>query len=61
MRYRKSIKKNLASRTDRVKLRRREDKSVNYEDSPAVTKGFWKGAKIFTPQKRENTSWQYYV
>lgn len=48
----KSIKKNSRSRTDMAKLRRKDDKSINYEDSPATTKEFWKDAKVFMPQHK---------
>lgn len=48
----KSIKKNSRSRTDMAKLRRNDDKNINYEDSPATTKEFWKDAEVFMPQHK---------
>ena len=48
----KSIKKNSRSKTDMVKLRRKNDKSISYEDSPATTKAFWKDAEVFMPQNK---------
>jgi len=48
----KSIKKSLRSRTNLTKLRRKDDKNINYEDSPATTKAFWKGAEAFMPQHK---------
>lgn len=52
----KSIKKNSRSRTDMVKLRRKDDKSINYKDSPATTKEFWKDAEVFMPQHKLHIS-----
>lgn len=52
----KFIKKNSVSRTDMAKLRKTDDKSINYEDSPATTKEFWKDAKIFMPQHKVHIS-----
>jgi uncharacterized protein (DUF4415 family) len=34
------------------KLRRKDDKSINYADSPATTKEFWKNAGVFMPQHK---------
>jgi hypothetical protein len=47
----KSIKKSSRSRTDMAKLHRKNDKSINYEDSPATTKEFWKDAEVFMLHK----------
>ena len=52
----KSIKKNLRSRTDIAKLRQKNDKNINYEDSPATTKEFWKDAKVHMPQHKVHIS-----
>lgn len=48
----KSIRKSSRSRTDMSKLRRKDEKSINYEDSPATTKAFWKDAEVFMPQHK---------
>jgi uncharacterized protein (DUF4415 family) len=52
----KSTKKNSRSRTNMTKLRRKNDKSINYEDSPATTKAFWKDAEVFMPQHKVHIS-----
>jgi uncharacterized protein (DUF4415 family) len=48
----KSIKKKSRSKTDMAKLRRKDDKDINYEDSPATTKEFWENAEIFMPKPK---------
>ena len=52
----KSTKKNLVSRTNITKLRQKNDKNINYEDSPATTKEFWKNAEVFMPQHKVHIS-----
>ena len=52
----KSIKKSSRSRTNLTKLRRKNDKSINYSDSPATTKEFWKDAEVFMPQHKVHIS-----
>ena len=52
----KSIKKSSRSKTDMAKLRQKDDKNINYEDSPATTKKFWKDAEIFMPQHKVHIS-----
>jgi uncharacterized protein (DUF4415 family) len=52
----KSIKKNSRSKTDMAKLRQKDDKNINYEDSPATTKEFWKDADVFMPQPKIHIS-----
>jgi len=52
----KSTKKILKSRTNMAKLRRKDDKSINYEDSPATTKKFWNDAQVFMPQHKVHIS-----
>lgn len=52
----KSIKKNLRSRTNLAKLHRKDDKDINYKDSPAMTKEFWKDAEVFMPQHKVHIS-----
>jgi uncharacterized protein (DUF4415 family) len=52
----KSIKKNSRSRTNIAKLRRKDDRDINYQDSPATTKEFWKDAEIFMPQHKVHIS-----
>jgi uncharacterized protein (DUF4415 family) len=52
----KSIKKNSQSRTNLAKLQREDTKSINYEDSPATTKAFWKDADVFMPQHKVHIS-----
>lgn len=52
----KSTKKSSRSRTNIAKLRRKDDKSINYEDSPATTKEFWKDARVFMPQYKVHIS-----
>ncbi len=48
----KFTSKRSKSRTNLAKLRRKSDKSINYEDSPATTKEFWKDAEVFMPQQK---------
>lgn len=52
----KSIKKNSASRTNVVKLHRKDDRHINYDDSPATTKKFWKDAKVLMPEHKIHLS-----
>ena len=52
----KSIKKNSRSRTNMAKLRRKGDQDINYEDSPATTKKFWKDAQVFMPKHKVHIS-----
>jgi len=52
----KSIKKSSRSRTNKAMLHRKDDKNINYEDSPATTKEFWKDAKVFMPQHKVHIS-----
>lgn len=52
----KSIKKSSRNRTDMAKLRRKDDNDINYEDSPATTKSFWKDAEVFMPQHKIHIS-----
>jgi uncharacterized protein (DUF4415 family) len=52
----KPLKKSSSSRTDLAKLRRKDDKDINYEDSPATTKEFWADAKVFMPQHKVHIS-----
>lgn len=52
----KSIKKNLNSRTNIARLRRKDDKNINYDDSPATTKEFWEDAEVFMPQHKVHIS-----
>jgi uncharacterized protein (DUF4415 family) len=52
----KSTKKNVGSKTNQVKLRKKDDKSINYEDSPATTKEFWKVAEVLMPQHKVHIS-----
>ena len=52
----KSIKKSSRSRTDIARLRRKNDKDINYSDSPATDKNFWKDAEVFMPQHKVHIS-----
>ena len=52
----KSTKKTSRSRTDVAKLQQRNDKSINYEDSPATTKEFWRDAEVFMPKQKAHIS-----
>ena len=52
----KSTKRNSSSKTDLARLRRKNDKSINYEDSPATTKEFWQAAKVYLPQNKVHIS-----
>ena len=52
----KSTKKSSRSRTNLAKLRRKDDSSINYKDSPATTKAFWKDAEVFMPQHKVHIS-----
>lgn len=52
----KSIKKSSKSKTDLTKLHRKTDDDINYDDSPATTKNFWKDAKVFMPQHKVHIS-----
>lgn len=52
----KSTKKNSRNRTRLIKLSQKDDKEINYEDSPATTKEFWKDAEIFMPQHKVHIS-----
>jgi len=52
----KSIKKNSSSKTNMIKLRKKNDEDINYEDSPATTKAFWKDADVFMPQHKIHIS-----
>ncbi len=49
----KSTKKSSRkSRTDLTKLRKKDDKDINYADSPATTKEFWADAEVFMPKNK---------
>lgn len=52
----KSTKKSSHSRTNRARLRRKNDQSISYKDSPATTKEFWKDAEVFMPQHKVHIS-----
>ena len=52
----KSIKKSSRSKTNMTKLRRKDDKNINYEDSPSTTKAFWRDAEVFMPQHKIHIS-----
>jgi uncharacterized protein (DUF4415 family) len=52
----KSMKKRSGSRTDKVKLHRKGDKYLNYEDSPITDKEFWKDAEVFMPRQKVHIS-----
>jgi len=52
----KSTKKSSRSRTDMAKLRRNDDSDINYDDSPATTKAFWKDAEVFMPHHKVHLS-----
>lgn len=52
----KSIKTGSRSKTNMTKLRQKTDKGINYDDSPATTKAFWKDAKIFMPHHKVHIS-----
>lgn len=52
----KSTKKSSRSRTSMIKLRQKGDENINYEDSPATTKEFWKDADVFMPQPKVHIS-----
>ncbi len=52
----KSTKKSSHSRTNIAKLHQKNDKNINYDDSPATTKDFWEDAQIFMPQHKVHIS-----
>lgn len=52
----KNSKKSYKSRTNLVKLHKKSDKDINYADSPATTKDFWKDAEVFMPQHKVHIS-----
>ena len=52
----KYIKKNSGSRTNIKKLHGKNDRDINYEDSPATTKDFWKNATVFMPEHKIHLS-----
>lgn len=52
----KSTKKSSRSRTNIAKLCQEDDGNINYEDSPATTKKFWKDAHVFMPQHKVHIS-----
>ena len=52
----KSTKKDSRSRTNLKKLRQKNDKNINYIDSPATTEEFWQDAKVFMPQHKIHIS-----
>jgi len=37
-------------------LRQKNDKNINYIDSPATTEEFWQDAKVFMPQHKIHIS-----
>jgi uncharacterized protein (DUF4415 family) len=53
---RKSIKKDVKSKTDLTKLHRKTDTDIRYEDSPATTQEFWEDAEIVIPTKKVHLS-----
>lgn len=52
----KSIKKNVKSRTNFVKLRQKSDTGINYVDSPATNKKFWQDAEVVMPTHKIHLS-----
>ncbi len=47
----KSTKENSRGKTDMAKLRTKDDKAINYADSPVTTEDFWKNAEVFMSKK----------
>jgi len=52
----KYIKKNFGSRTNLAKLHSKDDQDIDYTDSKATTKAFWKDAEVFMPQSKVHIS-----
>ena len=52
----KSTKRNLKSRTDRIKIHKKTDADISYEDNPKTTKAFWKDAKVYMPVHKVHLS-----
>ncbi|EKD54748.1 MAG: hypothetical protein ACD_60C00048G0011 [uncultured bacterium] len=52
----KSIKKNVKSKTNLVKLHQKDDTDINYKDSPATMKKFWENAEVVMPAHKIHLS-----
>lgn len=52
----KSIKTRSSSRTDWVKLHRKDDKDIDYSDIPKTDAQFWKQAEIVMPHHKIHLS-----
>jgi uncharacterized protein (DUF4415 family) len=52
----KSIKKKSGSKTNWVKLHRRDDADIDYRDSPATNAEFWDKANVVMPQHKIHLS-----
>jgi uncharacterized protein (DUF4415 family) len=50
------MKRNLVSKTNLVKLRKKVDSDIDYRDIPATDEKFWKDAEVVMPMHKIHIS-----